>query len=270
PGIAILPETGSVLGIDVGFSETRHSSAVCRLSWDLTSVGWQICRFRARDDERREAIRRCVGGAALLSVAIDGPLKSGFPVIGKYRAAERMLTRRLRPYIGKPGQASAPVGQELNRYANLCARDVLEICAVNSSQHKVAIHERAVVEAFPSSYLGLLLDNPRLLQAVKANRSDMFFVGLMTKQTLEDFTHQLAPRRQPQDLWTITNHDDRAAFVCALTALSIAANDFTAVGDEDGWIILPPDSLIAPWARPLLSENDSDDETGRFVSSLAA
>ena len=44
--------------------------------------------------------------------------------------------------------------------------------------------------------------------------------------------------RHPSDL---RNHDDRAAFVCALTALSVATGEFTAVGDERGaWIILPP------------------------------
>jgi len=43
--------------------------------------------------------------------------------------------------------------------------------------------------------------------------------------------------------------------ICALTALSIAANDYTAVGDANGWIVLPPRDLIASWAWPLLIAN---------------
>ena len=34
----------------------------------------------------------------------------------------------------------------------------------------------------------------------------------------------------------------------ALTALCVAAGDFTTVGDENGWIILPPRAFIQRWA----------------------
>ena len=64
---------------------------------------------------------------------------------------------------------------------------------------------------------------------------------------------------------TKANHDDRAAFICALTALSVAAGDYTAVGDDDGWIVLPPVAFVVPWARELLIANECDDETGCFV-----
>jgi len=53
----------------------------------------------------------------------------------------------------------------------------------------------------------------------------------------------------------VTNHDDRAALVCALTALCVAARDYTAVGDEDGWIILPPSSFVQGWAMHALRAN---------------
>lgn len=48
-------------------------------------------------------------------------------------------------------------------------------------------------------------------------------------------------------------HDDRSALVCALTALCLVSDDFVAVGDEeDGWIVLPPPTLVRPWAMELL------------------
>jgi hypothetical protein len=46
----------------------------------------------------------------------------------------------------------------------------------------------------------------------------------------------------------VTNHDDRAALICALTALCVAAGDFTAVGDADGWIVPPPRRFVQDWA----------------------
>src|SRR5262249_47790798 len=54
------------------------------------------------------------------------------------------------------------------------------------------------------------------------------------------------------------HHDDRAALVCALTALCVAAVDYTVVGNHDGWIVLPPPSLIKPWAWEKLLENSSE------------
>lgn len=137
---------GSVLGIDVGFSPTRRSSAVCRLDWDARRVAWTIRRFRALPAEQAAAIMDVSDGAErrIEAAAFDGPLRRGLDVIGRYRAAERMLTRRLGVRIGKPGQASAPAGRKLNAAANECARIVLERRRIASATHAVPIDGRAV------------------------------------------------------------------------------------------------------------------------------
>jgi hypothetical protein len=92
----------------------RRSSAVCRLDWTGRELSWIIERFRAVEPERTEAIRRVAGTSPLAAAAFGGPLRRGLDTIGRYRMAERMLTRRLRPFAGEPGQASAPVGWLLN------------------------------------------------------------------------------------------------------------------------------------------------------------
>jgi hypothetical protein len=109
-------DSGSVIGVDVGYSETRRSSAVCRLDWDDESVNWEIQRFRALPEEQKAVISSIGGQHVLEAAAFDGPLRRGFDPIGRYRTAERMLTRRLR-LIGKPGQANVPVGMKLNEAA---------------------------------------------------------------------------------------------------------------------------------------------------------
>lgn len=254
-----------MLGIDVGYSPTRRSSAVCRLSWTEAEATWSIQRFRAVEPERSETIRRVAGDETLLAAAFDGPLRRGFDVVGRYRAAERMLTRRLARIAGKPGQASAPVGKLLNAHANDCARIVLEHCAVAPAVHGVAIDERAIVEAFPSSFLGLLIDDPKSLHARRGDRSDVFFAHLAANGTFEALLGHILPGRSlASDPQRITNHDDRAAFVCALTGLGVAALDYTAVGDEDGWIILPPAAFVRPWATDLLVANAREEATGGF------
>ena len=113
-----LPPTGLVLGVDVGFSPTQRSSAVCRLDWDHQRITWTIQRFRALREEREATIAAVAGTGRLQAAAFDGPLRKGLDVVRRYRVAERMLTRRLGVKIGKPGQASAPVGKELNAAAN--------------------------------------------------------------------------------------------------------------------------------------------------------
>lgn len=250
-----LPVTGSVIGIDVGFSIRRRSSAVCRLDWRSHDLTWTIERFRYDCDDRRRAIRLVAGNERILAAAFDGPLRRGLDLIGRYRTAERVLTRRFHAFIGKPGQSSAPVGKRLNLAANEAVLAVLEDCEIAIASHSNPIHERGIVEAFPSSFMGVMLPDPGTLAVGRSKKSDRFFDALVSNGGLERLLNHFLPNRSYVSLGTITNHDDRAGFICALTAMAVAANDFSAVGDDDGWIILPPSVLIAPWALKLLKYN---------------
>lgn len=169
----MLPHTGAVLGIDVGWSEKRATSAVCRLDWDVGSITWDPpIRFRALETERVQSIRHCGADRQLLAIAIDGPLKRNFPIIGRYRIAEKMLTCKLATFIGKPGQANVPNGKKLNEHANLCATTVVSTCGVAASRSDIAVHSQAIAEAFPTTFLGLMLDNPRSISTTRGKRSD--------------------------------------------------------------------------------------------------
>ena len=242
---------GSVLGVDVGFSPTRRSSAICRLDWDARQITWTIRRFRALPAERQATILAVAGSARLEAAAFDGPLRQGLDIIGRYRTAERMLTKRLTKLIGKPGPANVPSGKALNEAANHCARNVGELCTAQPARHAVRIGDLALYESFPSSFLGLMLEDPAQVAARRGDRSDVFFQRLVADGTLERLLAHLLPHRSPAaQLANVTNHDDRAALICALGALSVAASDFTAVGEPtDGWIILPPHAFIRDWAR---------------------
>lgn len=257
-----LASKGSVLGIDVGCSPTRRSSAACRLDWNEHSVSWRVMRFRAIEPERSDAIAEVIGETEVLCAAFDGPLRADLAVIGRYRTAERLLTRRLQPFIGKPGQASAPIGRLLNEHANACARAAMSLKRVGPATHRHAIHECAIVEAFPSSFLGVLIAEPRQLNARRGDRSDTFYQHLSSCGGLQTLLGRLLPGRAGAPFGMVTNHDDRAAVVCALSALCVAAGDYTVVGDQDGWVVLPPRALIQDWAWELLSANASPGELG--------
>ena len=121
-----MPSEGSLLGVNLGWSTERKSSAVCCLAWDEHRVNWQICRFRAYDEEREQAFRWAAGDRTSLAIAIDGPLRPGFSKIGRYRSAERLLSRGKLLRVGKPGQSNSPNGEKLNEQANLTAWFVKE------------------------------------------------------------------------------------------------------------------------------------------------
>jgi hypothetical protein len=251
-----MPKEGAVLGIDVGYSVKRRSSAVCLLYWDSATIRLRVERFKAIDEDRMGTIARVVAGRKLLCAAFDGPLRRGFDIIGEYRVAEQMLTRNLWKAIGKPGQSSAPVGRKLNAAANQCVLAVQQLNVLAPARHLQKIAAEAIVEAFPNSFLGLLLSTPGDFIVKRGNRSDTYYAHLAGNGVLDQLIAHLLPGRScSPGLSTFTNHDDRAAVVCAITALSVAAKDYVAVGDESGWIVLPPASLIAPWAWPLLEGN---------------
>jgi hypothetical protein len=69
-------------------------------------------------------------------------------------------------------------------------------------------------------------------------------------------------------LASVTNHDDRAGLICSMTALGVASGIFPAVGDEDGWIILPPLAFVQEWARLLIELNAGSDQSGRWIAEV--
>jgi hypothetical protein len=204
-----------------------------------------------------------VGGVQLEAVALDGPIRGDFDLINEYRTAERNLTRLLQPKIGKPGQSNSPVGQRLNEETNNCAKAVLKFAEIVPAKHRHQIHERFIVEAFPTSFLGLMLADPSNVVSVRAKRSDTFYKALTEDGTLIDLLGFLLPNRVIDgQMRLITNHDDRAALVCAITAVVAASDQYCAVGDpKSGWIILPPQQFIKPWAHQMLYENGRADQS---------
>jgi hypothetical protein len=137
--------------------------------------------------------------------------------------------------------------------------------------HDIAIDDRGIVEAFPSSFMGVMLEDPKALNARRGDRSDTFFRYSAARGAFHDLVqHPLLGRSLASDPSTILNHDDRAGVVCALTALCVTATEFTAVGDHDGWIILPPPSFVQPWAIDFLRANAAGEAAQAFYTTQAA
>ena len=246
-----LPEAGSVLGIDVGWSLKAASSGICRLDWDSGTISWTVRHFTGDPAARQSAVEAVAGDRTLLAVGLDGPLRGDLAVIDRYRQAERLLTQKpIASRVSQPGSSRSPVGRLLNHHTNEFARLLIARGQLAAAQHNHAVHELALFEAFPTSFLGLMLEGAE--KGPRQQRSDRYYTALVANGTLERLLgHHLPGRRLAGDLAAVRNHDERAALVCAITALGVARHDYTCVGDADGWIILPPRAFLADWAQPL-------------------
>lgn len=245
------------MGIDIGWAVRKRTNAVCRFDWNSKTVRLEIARSNL--SERPQVLQK-ISDRPLLVAAFDGPLRGDLRLIGHYRLAEKLLTGRLKDRIGKPGQSNSPNGKLLNSHANTCAEAILKFGVVCEAAHAHAIHNSAIVEAFPTSFLGVLIDRPELLKTKRKDRSDIFYSHLAHSGGLLKLLKRLLPGRNfVISFEAITHHDETAAVICGLTALCVAAGDYTVVGDkEDGWIVLPPCSVIRPWAQKMLSQNAQD------------
>lgn len=249
-----------VLGIDVGFSETRRTTCFCLLEWDGTTASMSFRNTTADPARRRAALAELTNGKSrVAAVAVDGPLGPKLCGLTQYRAAEALLSQGAMQKRGKPGQTSSPTGQKLHQHATALATLALELCDVAESSHAQAIHHKAVVEAFPNAFLAALMAEHDF-GALSRNASDVFWDRLCVSGAMAGLCSELlGDRTLSPSLAEITDHEERAGAVCALTALCVVRGAYAAVGDPVcGDIILPPVSRWGngsdgvPWLLPLL------------------
>lgn len=247
-----LSEHGSVLGIDVGYSARRKTTGFCGLAWDARTVRWQCENAGVDERDRHDTLRRVLRAdrRQLRAVAIDGPLLPRLHSTPRYRCAERLLSRGAFSRRGKPGPTNGGSGPDLHAHATRLANFVLRQCRVSPAAHVPAIHERALVEAFPNLFLGVLCDESDYPAEPRRHRkwTDTLYNWRpgdpVVPRKLRSLLESLLPRRAVDGDFRIADHEKVASFVCALTALCVAANRFVAVGsDRDGYIVLPPRDL---------------------------
>ena len=237
---------GKVVGIDVGWSASRATTGLAVLAWDDTSITWHLDRAGIDKDERRRRLAALLARTRgpIEAVAVDGPLRPDLECRETYRGADALLCRGLFAQRGKVGATSSRSGFRLHQEAVVLADLALEH-PVARARHRPAIHARAVVEAFPNLFLGVLCDAcaaaPYPVPLRPRQWTDAFYPALAAGGRLDALLRRLLPGRRLDAAWTsVTDHDDRAALACALAALGVAVGLFVAVGAEDGWVILPP------------------------------
>jgi predicted RNase H-like nuclease len=239
----LLADNGHVLGIDVGYSDRRKTTGFCVLSWDNQMVDWQLENTGTDENSRIQALQNLLPGnpRGVLAVAIDGPLRPKLIVdVLTFRATESLLSRGQFQKRGKPGPTNGGNGRQLHQQATKLAHFALQQTQILPSVHIPAVHEYAVVEAFPNLFLGVLCDETNYPRPVRKRKWTASLYPEL-KDKLQDLLLSLLPGRKIKGNWHLKDHEGIASLICALTALCVAAQRFVAVGsDSDGYIILPP------------------------------
>jgi len=260
-----------VSGIDVGHAAHRRSTGLCVLTIERGGfINWRCFNTGTEDSERRRDILGLLeGGPILRAAAIDGPLPPAQQRIDRYRLCEALLSRGHFQTRCKPGITNSKEGQALNEHAIRLAGIVQEVDRdlLNRANHVDRIQNLKIGEAFPNAFLGVLLEGGEAdLIAKKLRRKKFDGYWEAAVENLLTLLEDLAAVRQPlsdgdrarlrEELRNILDHDHRAAWVCALTALCLVRNKYVAAGDAlDGYILLPPINRWADWAREALSRN---------------
>ena len=243
-----------LMGVDLGFSKTRETTGIACLDGDKL----YLSRAGTSSESRKAQIP---AGFRPDFIAIDGPLLP--------RGANELVRRRCEhvfihaPFWNrcKPGLSHWGIGLELRRAAaEACAQFSQVLPGSTRSTHEGFVRCRGpIVEAFPNAFLGVLLPEEEFRSMPKLKRGKKF--DWLYERAVETGPLKSTLSRNlelPSAVWrhlrTETDHEQRAALVCLLTAAFAAQDTAKIVGDaEGGWFWLPPLPLWQGWASEGLS-----------------
>ena len=240
-----------IAGLDVGFSRDRPSTGICI----LRDAGLILHRSPGGET----AIRSLLAEAPYEVIAIDGPLLPKSAPVHAVRAVEAVFSMSAFQRRCKPGMSHvAGTGRMLREEAGRAA-DALAGADAAPGAHDPIPQVRPgqmIVEAFPNCFLGVCVpeadyaNQPRLRRGKK-------FDWLYDRWCERRLFRALAPDAAfAAYCEATTDHEERAALVCALTALCLAAGRSAAVGDaRGGWFFLPHLDFWEPWSRAALEQN---------------
>jgi predicted nuclease with RNAse H fold len=243
----------SLLGMDVGFSEARRTTAFAwriggRIGVAVSGTSWESRRAVLPEHRRFEV------------AALDGPLVPSSDQTAA-RACEAVLYRR--PFWNRcrPGLSHYGRGMDLRRAG---ADAAVQIAAVVSptglGRGPEVMPGVPVVEAFPNAFLGVMLPKKAYASSgrpARRSKSDWLYERALEGGALARVLLHLGwndPETRAR-VETETHHERRAALVCLLTAGLAHMGNATIVGDPaGGWLWLPPIAMWAPWAVQGLDE----------------
>jgi len=235
-----------LMGVDVGFSKTRRSTGIACLDEN----GLRGLEHTKTDWKFREAA--IPSGFRPSLIALDGPLVPlGMRVAS--RRCESAFSRAPFHNRCKPGLSHSVIGQDLLRATRKACDEFGALLKGTASPQFAISRNGPVVEAFPNAFLAVLMSDEEFIAQPPHDRGRRF--DWLYKQMKDRLRDKLAKELDLTDeIWQhvniTSNHDEKAALICLLTAALAAKGRATAIGDpKGGWFWLPHRSLWEQWAK---------------------
>lgn len=244
-----------IIGLDIGLTYIDDTSGVATLNGGLV-LGHTFADRRSRYSLMQQP-------AQIDLLAIDGPVLAGPTVNYAVRACEKIMIWHPFHDRCKPGDSSVPgTGQALRRSGCDTAEQFESIVLTNVALvFPRLIKDKAIVEAFPNGFLGVMLPDTCFTAMPKLERGEKFdwlyekFIASAAFPSLQAILNGA-----PAALWAAVvangQHDERAALICLLTALCVSHQKYVAFGDTTGgYFFMPPWELWHSWAKTAFRAN---------------
>lgn len=254
-----------VAGLDVGLTLIKRTSGVCRTGPTGELVTHTYIDHLSRATALGLGFRPSV-------LAIDAPVLPEGVLHYETRPCEKVFVWGGFQSRCKCGESQVRgTGQALRR----AGVDTAQSFAAQVSSGGVAVQfprifgNRNIVEAFPNAFLGVALPE-ELFEAApsRGEKFDWLYDRWVEKNVPARLRAMLDwPRdRYWETLAQNTQHDERAAIICALTAICVLRGSYVAVGEPvGGYFFLPPWPTWSTWARRAVNSNRSDQRLPRRV-----
>jgi hypothetical protein len=242
--------TEALLGVDVGFSARRKTTGV---AWRLNGQV-SVCLTGSTWEERKAALPQNV---TFDLAALDAPLvPSGSPCVR--RGCEAAFYRGAFWNRCRPGMSHHGRGKDLRAAGQEAAQQFSAVARTPSGYPYRPVINRSFVEAFPNTFLGVLLPEHYYLNndsKVSGPKSDWLYTAACAAGVINRLLSHLGWTEEATFAEEV-DHDKRAALVCLLTAGFAWAGSAAIFGDEEGgWFWLPPHELWSDWAKIALDNN---------------
>jgi hypothetical protein len=242
-------ETGMVrvAGLDVGLALERKTSGVAII------IGRHI--HLSREKGGAQACAPIIAAAPFRVIAIDGPIVPEGSDLRTPRAVERLFASGIFQRRCKPGFSHvAGTGLQLRACAGSAADRLTAAATLDETSAPFPrVRSGSIVEAFPNAFLGVCLEERcfgEMLGLRRGRKFDWLYDQWVRHHLVARLPLPGGLQELPRLFAGTRDHEERAALICALTALLAARTTFTAVGDQaGGWFFLPPWEVWQPWAR---------------------
>jgi predicted nuclease with RNAse H fold len=260
-----MPNLPDILGIDTGLTFLQRTSGICR-----TGTSGDVVDHTYVDRASRLAALAPVANYHLL--AIDAPVLPSGLLNYDVRPCEKLFVWGAFQKRCKPGESHVSgTGQALRRAGLDTAKSFEENISNDSrsAPFPKVIESSNVIEAFPNAFLGVCVrDTKYETVPARGKKTDWLYDLWVAEKLFEKLRATISWERPDfwQQVTTNRHHDERAALICALTAICTYRGKYVAVGEPNGgYFFLPPWTLWDSWAKATLRVNRLDRRLGAQV-----